>query len=138
MEPRTADKVENVIGLEEAAMRWDHFTGSCFRAEWSYDNGDIVYHFYPPEKHGAFQDVGRFTKRVETAFKRIFPNDAQVTAEFIGKGAADIIASMGDIEQAPCDTFYVKAVGWGDRPGINDYAGHRLMQYIVEELAIVG
>mgnify|MGYP003657978979 FL=1 len=138
MEPSIVDSAQSTIGLEQAVMQWDQFTSSCFRAEWAYDSGDIVYHFYPPEEHGRFNDVQRFTKRVENAFKRIFPSNAQITAEFISKDAADIIASMGDIEQKPCDTFFVKAVGWGDRPGINSYAGHRLMKYLVEELAIVG
>lgn len=114
---------EQSTNLGELALQWSHKENKQFFVEYSQDGADHIYHFFPPMKMATFNNGAQFFGvKLESAFKKYLPDDADVRADYITLNEAKInnIARYTDfidkIESPAAETFWVRVIGMSDNP----------------------
>ena len=149
-----AEQMEAPVGA--SFFDWRRFEHETFRAEYAIKGDDIVYHFFPAagKRHfGTMDDVNRFAKKLNDAFKRRFPSHARVSCDYVqGRVTEEVInaetkkpehvaveiAPMGEVDGLPQDALHVTAHGFAHYPSALRFAGDDIMQLVVDEVRTIG
>ena len=123
---------EHLIGSQPHTPTPAHFDKAKFKTfdvEWSRQGADFIYHFWPTGNDQHFPP--EFELALEDGFKTVLPSDADVRAEYHDLTEVKLLGLTRaylaiDALWVPQPTFYVRVIGWGNRPSADAFLTDRV------------
>lgn len=115
-----------------------------FGVDYSLRGRDVIFHFWPPGDKARFPnngtDVPIFAKLLETAFKRVLPDSADVRAQFTSQTEALILQRYSETEETMRnkggrETIFVCVVAGQTYLNYEHMLFHRLFEIVEEVVA---
>ena len=102
-----------------------------FEVDFFEDKSDLVYHFYPCPIDEPFVDG--FHIKLEEAFKKVLPDNADVRAEYLEKYEIQNFERTLRPDDNPCGSFWVRVIDMGNNPMSSHFLKTKIFD-ILEEI----